>query len=128
MTNKNKNKKLSHLFGKLKGRWLLEMVKSGSCNFFAIRKPTYLEEIKNTAYVVDFETKNDYFVISTITDCVSSDNLECEVWFRKKDGKIEWAFCYDQKGKLGELDEIFVYWLLEMIFDPFEYDLHLVLP
>ena len=123
--NKYRNKKTSYLFKKLRERWLLEKVTLTSCDFFAIRKPTLWEELKNTSYVIDFSNRGDYFVASSISDCVSSENFEFEIWFSKSDWNIIWAFNYNRHGKIEKMREEQILWVIESLFNPLEYTIHL---
>ncbi|EKD44317.1 MAG: hypothetical protein ACD_71C00179G0012 [uncultured bacterium (gcode 4)] len=121
MQNKNK---LSLLFQKMELRGLLkDGVFHTPIDFFAIRKPTYWEELKNSVYVIDFSAKDDFFIISTVSDCASVENLEFEIWFSKTDWNIIWAFSYNRSWQVEKMTEEQIEWIIESLFDPFEYDI-----
>lgn len=121
MQNKNKS---SLLLQKLELRGLLkDGVFHTPIDFFAIRKPTYFEELKNSVYVIDFSAKDDFFIISTVSDCASLENLEFEIWFSKNDWNIIWAFSYNRSGKVEKMTKEQIEWIIESLFDPSRYDI-----
>lgn len=123
---KNKNKP-SFLFQKLQIRGLLnDGIFHAPLNFFAIRKTTYWEELKNAVYTIDFSLQDDYLVISTVSDCSSSKNFEFEIWCSKSDWNVVWAFTYNRSGKMEKMTKEQIDWIIESLFNPFKYDIFLI--